>query len=358
MLKLTVISYVASGQIGSLPSPYNPFWSGFDAIGRPDAVRLTFLIVAWTCSVAIFCNQHMSLCSGLLGVTITLGMLSARATYQTNIFLVGCIFLVASLSEPGRPPWLVRIQCAIVYLGASLNKALDPDWQSGLMFDNWAKLLVQGSTPPYGAAWPAQGFLAVSAHLPPLFLAKLACWTPIAIELGLAVCCLVPRTYRVLVPLTVLFHFTLSLYAGWSFGTYLLAMPASRLAFVTWPLLRGVSVREDSRSLRALIRWGVRSETGPPELGSIDRASSAWLRVASAEGTLENLAALQFVLLRIPATYLFIALVLYLSAPRLPALQHPHPDLFRVVLVLCGLALVPFYRLRGPTRAFATLAEQ
>ena len=58
-----------------------------------------------------------------------------RLDYSNNTMFVGTFLLLIGLYHPRTGLWPLRVQVAIVYFGASLNKALDPAWWDGRFFD-------------------------------------------------------------------------------------------------------------------------------------------------------------------------------------------------------------------------------
>ena len=100
--------------------------------------------------------------------------LDEKGRYGNNKTFCGLMFLLAGLYKPGTPNFF-RWQLAITYFGAGLNKLLDPDWHSGIFFENWAVNRLHQS-------W----YIAINSRLPSFVLARFMCWSTIATELGRA----------------------------------------------------------------------------------------------------------------------------------------------------------------------------
>jgi hypothetical protein len=58
-----------------------------------------------------------------------------RLAYANNLLFATVFLLLIGLYHARTDLWPLRIQLAIVYGGASLNKALDPDWWNGRFLD-------------------------------------------------------------------------------------------------------------------------------------------------------------------------------------------------------------------------------
>ncbi len=78
-----------------------------------------------------------------------------RLEYANNLMFAGVFLLLIGLHDSRTGLWPLRIQLALVYGGASLNKALDPDWWNGRFFDT---LMIDA----LGVRW----YAAVAGSLP------------------------------------------------------------------------------------------------------------------------------------------------------------------------------------------------
>ena len=58
-----------------------------------------------------------------------------RLAYANNLMFATVFLLLIGLYHPRTGMWPLRIQLAIVYGGACVNKALDPDWWNGRFLD-------------------------------------------------------------------------------------------------------------------------------------------------------------------------------------------------------------------------------
>jgi predicted DCC family thiol-disulfide oxidoreductase YuxK len=223
MAKLIALCLLLTNHVRLLPEPFLPFLPVFDYVPGA-AFQWTLRIVFLASALALLFNRSARVMSAALGLTILVGVLSSRAYYGNNKTFCGLLLLLTGLYAGSGSRWLVRWQVAIVYLGAGINKALDGDWQNGQFFAHWA-----------GARLKNPLYLFAAPLLPALWLAKLACWTTIAVELVAATALLIPRLYPIGMWASILLQCGLLEFTGSTFTMFFFAMQAAMLAFVAWP---------------------------------------------------------------------------------------------------------------------------
>lgn len=222
--KLIVITMLATGHVSTLPDPFLPFLPLFDRIGNPELFRrlLQGLFVAG--SVALLLNRRVRLASLVVGVTMLVGIASSRIYWANNTFFCGAVLTLIGLHASERSVWLLRIQVALIYFGAGLNKILDPDWLSGQFFEHWASQNLGHEL-----------YIRVAGLLPPMALAKFMCWATIATEWSLFAGFAIPRLWPLAIWLGVLFHASMTVFTGITFVLFLYVAPAAYFAFFRWP---------------------------------------------------------------------------------------------------------------------------
>ena len=136
---------------------------------------------------------------------------------------MGAVLTLIGLYTSERSVWLLRIQVAMIYFGAGLNKILDPDWLSGQFFEHWTVNLEHDL------------YLRAAALLPPMALSKFLCWATIATELSLFVGFAWPRLWVFAIWLGILFHAAMTLFTGITFVLFLYVAPIAYFAFARWP---------------------------------------------------------------------------------------------------------------------------
>ena len=171
----------------------------------------------------------------VIGATMLLAVVSSKAYYGNNKTFCGLMFFLAGLYKPGGPNF-IKWQLAITYFGAGLNKAVDPDWHSGVFFQNWA---VNRLRQPW--------YIALDARLPPMLLAKFMCWSTIVTELATVPCLLLPSMQYWAVLANIFFQSSLLLFTGTTFTLFFYSMTAASFAFFNWPT-EPVSVFYDAES--------------------------------------------------------------------------------------------------------------
>jgi len=139
MAKLIALCLLLTNHVRLLPDPFLPFVPLIDRIGAPATFQFVLQMVFIASAIALLFNRWVRASCLLLGGSILIGVISSKAYYGNNKTFCGLILFLTGLYEPGREPWLLRIQFAIVYFGAGLNKLLDPDWQSGVFMEHWPR---------------------------------------------------------------------------------------------------------------------------------------------------------------------------------------------------------------------------
>jgi hypothetical protein len=222
MVKTLAIAVLVVNHVRILPDPWLPFLPVFDLF-PPVIFQKTLQALFLLSAIAIVFNRRLRLFSLLIGTTMLVAVVSSKAYYGNNKTFCGLMFLLAGLYKPGAPNFF-RWQLAITYFGAGLNKLLDPDWQTGIFFENWAVNRLHQS-------W----YIALNSRLPSLVLARFMCWSTIATELGIVPCLFVRQLNALAAFSNVLFQASLCLFTGTTFTLFFYSMTASSLALVKWP---------------------------------------------------------------------------------------------------------------------------
>jgi predicted DCC family thiol-disulfide oxidoreductase YuxK len=223
MVKAIAIALLLTRHFLLLPDPFLPFIPGMDLIpGAWFQRSMQVLMVGG--AIALLFNVRIRLSSFLVGMSLLISVVGSKAYYGNNKTFCGLVLVLASLHQPGRAPWILRLQLVVVYFGAGLNKLLDPDWRSGVFMHNWAANRLHQPV-----------FLGLEPLLPPLVLGKLMSWFTITTELALSVVLLLRPLYPVGIWLSILLHSGMLLFTGSTFTLFFYGMTAAMLAFVDWP---------------------------------------------------------------------------------------------------------------------------
>jgi hypothetical protein len=222
MVKTLAIAALVVNHVRILPDPWLPFVPFLDRF-PPVLFQKTLQTLFLVSALAIVFNRRIRLFSLIIGSTMLVAVVSSKAYYGNNKTFCGLMFLLAGLYKPGVPNFF-RWQLAITYFGAGLNKLLDPDWQSGIFFENWA---VNRLHQPL--------YMALNSRLPSLVLARFMCWTTVVTELAIVPCLLTRQLNKVAVFCNVVFQASLCLFEGTTFTLFFYSMTACSLALVKWP---------------------------------------------------------------------------------------------------------------------------
>ena len=222
LVKVLALVLLVTNHVRLLPDPWLPFIPVLDRF-PPLLFQRSLQTVFVAAALLIVFNRSTRRASLVLGATMLLAVVSSKAYYGNNKTFCGLMLLLAGLYQPGGPPFL-RWQLALTYFGAGLNKALDPDWHTGVFFENWA---VNRLHQPM--------YIALDAILPAGVLARFMCWTTIVTELATVPGLLIPRFCYWAVLANILFQSSLLLFTGTTFTLFFYAMTAASLAFATWP---------------------------------------------------------------------------------------------------------------------------
>ncbi len=118
-------------------------WPG--PLGVPLALLSTGLCVG-----LLFSRHTRALAAGLAAL-IALTLLGSPTWFAHNRLFVCAVLAMVSLSTP-RVPWLPRVQVALVFFMAALDKALDPAWRDGRFVTSFVAELAR-----FGLMWAPGG---------------------------------------------------------------------------------------------------------------------------------------------------------------------------------------------------------
>lgn len=205
--------------------PFLPFIPALDLLeGIPGygwLLTATFLIAG----LLLMTNRHVRPACVVLGLEVLLINVQAQVDFRNHMVICGGALLLAGLQPAGQEPWLIRWQMAIVYLGAWLNKQLDPDWLNGRFFEYWTHANLQHPIYTKMAAWFPKGWLSV-------FMS----WSTIASEFLVMVGLMNPRWWSKALWLGIGFHLATFVFMfGDTFGHFIQSLGVVYLVFLTWP---------------------------------------------------------------------------------------------------------------------------
>ncbi|MBI3505087.1 MAG: hypothetical protein HY059_09615 [Proteobacteria bacterium] len=220
--KLLVVALIIRLEFLQIHEPFLPFWALFDEVPSPALFRRGLQAVFFLASAGILFNRRLRLSCVALAGALLLSILACRVDYSNNRLFAAALLAMIGLDSGEGAPFL-RWQIALVYAGAALNKALDPDWRSGLFFANFMD------------AFQIDLLLRAAERLPFGALAAAASWGTIALEAGLSALWLTGARPAATIWLVLIFHTLLTTLAGTTFGVFYAASVAAALLLVRRP---------------------------------------------------------------------------------------------------------------------------
>jgi predicted DCC family thiol-disulfide oxidoreductase YuxK len=316
MCKALAIALLLTHHYTQLPTPFLPFIPGVDGI-PPLLFQRTLQAVFVTTALTLLFNRSVRLSAFLLGATMLAGVLASRAYYGNNKTFCGLILVLTGLYERGRDPVLLRLQLVLVYLGAGLNKILDPDWQTGLFFNFWAVSRVRHPL-----------YLALDRILPHLLLARAMSWFTIATELGLSMAFLVRRLFPVGIWVSLTLHAGMLLFTGSTFNMFFYGMTVSMLIFADWPASPvlilydgdcGLCTRTkrwfERFDLEGMFRWRAYQSGAGSDFGISETDSARRLYLINGTRIYSGFSAFKMMVLWNPIAYLVTYMILAAPGP-------------------------------------------
>jgi len=218
---LAVVALVR--RYGFIPEPYGAFLPFIDDLpGEAWSKGLTLCFHAG--AVLLLFTRRARLGCLMCGLPLLLTVLASHARYTNHTLFAAMLFVLAALTDRDGPPRLLQLQIILVYIGAGIDKAADPDWWSGQFFEHWMIGIEQS---PF--------YTQLSSLLPAMVFSKAMSWSTIAIELTLPLLFLFMRTQMAGVWLAIGFHLGSAIFAQSDFGIFVQCTAISMLAFVPPP---------------------------------------------------------------------------------------------------------------------------
>lgn len=217
--------------------PFLPFFESLNYLRGHNWIFDLLDWVYWISLVVVFAGVRFRFFSLVLGALVFFSIISSKAQFSNSFLYSGCILFMIGMYKPGME-WIFRVQIALLYLGAGLNKLFDPDWLSGQYFDYFF-------TEPYQNTL----YLNLSSWIPGKGLAIILSYATIFAELGFGVWALLQKRKILLVLLINFFHFSmLLLTAGDLSYIFFYLMAVSCYLLLPWDEEKGSEVIYDQNS--------------------------------------------------------------------------------------------------------------
>ena len=223
MVKLVVVGLFIKGYHLSFPDAFAPFIGLFDLVPEPW-FRRAFKVLFSLSALGLMCNRAVRTNCIIIGCLFLVATLSSTVYYRNAKVFVGLLFLLTGLQGGRAPPLLIWWQLGIMYLGAGINKLFEADWRSGQYFDHFL-----------GDIYGSSIYLNIAPLLPGNGLAMAMCWWVILAELSAGILFFLRRYHAAAVWLAASVHCGAAILVAGDYGIYLAAVLASFLALLRWP---------------------------------------------------------------------------------------------------------------------------
>jgi len=223
-----------------LDKPFLPFFDFLYSLGEIPGYGFLLKAVFYGAGLLLLFNRWPRIWAICLGILVLLANVQAEINFRNHSTICGFVLLLAGLQPAGQQPWLIRWQMVVVYLGAWLNKQLDPDWLDGSFFEFWTHERLQHSA-----------YMYMASLLPAGWLSLLFSWVTIMSEFVVLIGLCIRKWWTPVLWIGLLFHLaTFVFMKGNPFGHFLQSLGIAYLAFLTWP--------ESSRVVHfSSGRWGI-----------------------------------------------------------------------------------------------------
>jgi len=288
MCKLLVLLVVAHHIFIKIGDPFLPFIDALDYFNEfPGVLKYSLRALFAVGVFLLLFNYFVRTAAILLGSIIIFNIVISIPDFYNHTLICGCALFLAGLTNNQNPPYLLIIQLSLVYIGASANKFIDPDWWSGAFMHNW---LAEARENPF--------YLTVSKWMPELILAKILSWFAMFSELLIG-CLLLVKKYRRFAVWTILiFHGLLFTLTASRFGHFVESLFIILIAFLSIPKenLQIASNLNRIKKLVSFFDWDNKLRWNKLD-------SKAWLELRTETGQLKNHAAFKKILLSLPSFF-------------------------------------------------------
>jgi hypothetical protein len=201
--------------------PYLPF---LDALGSTEQFDFALRTLQRVGLVLVFFGPWTRPGCALVGAAILVGLVANRPAHSVAHTFLGYLFLLTGLSTQRSGTFLLRAQVVVLYAAAGLNKLVDPGWWDGGFVHT--QLLVREHHPTYGqlaGLFPGRSLSAALGIATTLT------------EFAIAGCLAVRGLRFAGIALALVFHGSLLLVLGHTFGPFYGALLVAFLAFLPHP---------------------------------------------------------------------------------------------------------------------------
>jgi len=299
MCKMFFLLLLINGFLSYISDPFIPFISVMDLLNEyPNVFKYSIRFLFLVAGILLLFNYKVRLMASIIGISIIVTILSSKPIFRNHLFICGCAFILAGLSDKNKDPWLLYIQLSIIYLGAVTNKIFQIDWWSGQFMHNWLFIARENAT-----------YSFLSDLFPQGYLSKMISWSSIFAEIIIGILLLFKKKHVLAVWLIIIFHTILFSITAFRFGHFFEDILIFLLVFLKWPKDQ-IEVSYQYGKLRILrnfcsiINWNKQVVWTPVKLNK-----NEWLSVNISGRVTTNEVGLRSVLLYSPGLYVFLLFV-------------------------------------------------
>lgn len=217
--KLSFLVVLIKGYYLELEAPFIPFIHLLDLFHGSEMYTWTLRSVFFLGGGLLLFNKWPKFGATLMGSVLLIHLLGTRLDFKNHVFLTACIFLICGLAPNKHALFIYRLQFALIYFGATLNKLLEPDWRTGHFFRNWMEERLN---------YPFLADIAHATH--PTLVYAASSWSTIVIEAAMVFLILIPKYNRAAIWIAAGFHFSTTVFTGGTiFGFF---VPGLLIAFL------------------------------------------------------------------------------------------------------------------------------
>lgn len=222
--KLLVI-YVAFSRTPGASHSIAPILPWLENLPAADSIRFGLKLGIACAAMLVLFNRWFRPACLFIGGAALLILLWSRLNYSNNQAFVALLLILLGSAEFKNPGWGIRTTVVLLYFGAGLNKALEPEWQSGAFMAHL-----------FGHRFDVPWYALLREVIGVETLSPLLSWSVIAIEFLLAALFLRFRTRTWGVILGCCFHGGMIVATGGALShLFMFLMPTAYLAFLPWP---------------------------------------------------------------------------------------------------------------------------
>lgn len=239
---LLYVLFIHRGIFLYLPDklPYLPFFTFLDNV--PSFLFSFAIALLFLCILTVLLKkgnyQVLSLSSGIILLVL---ILSSKLVFSNSLTFVACLLVLTGLVKDSS--FIFRIQISLLYLGAAINKAFDPDWWNGMYFDFFLRDVFDVTL---YQSWISAGNMTVAKGLG---------ITTIFSEFLLGIIVLIPKLTRLTIILGLFFHGTMLVITSGQLSVRFYYIMSAAFLFISNIPVKPIIFEHPSRFLKIFLKY-------------------------------------------------------------------------------------------------------